>query len=215
MQIFYFGHSSFRLRGTDASIITDPFDPKMVGFKFPKMDADIVTVSHDHKDHNKVDVVKGKFRVVDGPGEYEIKGVSIIGISSYHDDKKGKERGKNTIYVFEMDSLRLVHLGDLGHELKEKTIEKMGEIDILMIPVGGEYTIDSTTAVKVARDIDPKIIIPMHYQMKGLDKKTFGKLTDEKKFLSDMSLPVEEVDKLTINKTNLGEEQRVVVIEKR
>jgi L-ascorbate metabolism protein UlaG (beta-lactamase superfamily) len=215
MEIVYLGHASFRLKGKTASVVCDPFDPGMVGFKFPSVDADIVTVSHDHSDHNKFTLVKNVQKVVSGPGEYEISGVSIIGISTFHDDKKGSLRGKNTIYVIEMDGLRIAHLGDLGHELSEKILNQMGAIDILMIPVGGEYTIDTSVAAKVARAIEPAIVIPMHYLAEGMNDETFSKLAKVEPFLSDMGLPVENMPKLSVKKSDIAEEKKIVVLERR
>jgi L-ascorbate metabolism protein UlaG (beta-lactamase superfamily) len=215
MDITFLGHSSFRLKGKTATVVTDPFDPEVVGLKFPKVTADIVTVSHQHEDHNQADLVKGVKRLVSGPGEYEIMGVSIIGIPTFHDEKKGAKRGKNTIYVYEMDGLRLVHLGDLGHKLHEKILEKIGDIDILMVPVGGEYTIGPTEAVEVARAIEPKMVIPMHYQMPGLNPATFAKLSSTKPFLAEIGLLVEKTDKLSVKKENIGEESKVILLEKK
>jgi L-ascorbate metabolism protein UlaG (beta-lactamase superfamily) len=215
MDITFLGHSSFRLKGKTATVVTDPFDPEVVGLKFPKVAADIVTVSHQHEDHNQADLVKDVKRLVSGPGEYEIKGVSIIGIPTFHDEEKGAKRGKNTIYVYEIDGLRLVHLGDLGHKLHEKILEKIGDIDILMVPVGGEYTIGPTEAVEVARAIEPKIVIPMHYQMPGLNPATFAKLSLTKPFLAEIGLLVEKTDKLSVKKENIGEESKVILLEKK
>ncbi|TEU02218.1 hypothetical protein E3I18_01380 [Candidatus Woesebacteria bacterium] len=215
MDITFLGHSSFRLKGKTATVVTDPFDPEVVGLKFPKVAADIVTVSHQHEDHNQADLVKDVKRLVSGPGEYEIMGVSIIGIPTFHDEKKGAKRGKNTIYVYEMDGLRLVHLGDLGHKLHEKILEKIGDIDILMVPVGGEYTIGPTEAVEVARAIEPKMVIPMHYQMPGLNPATFAKLSSTKPFLAEIGLLVEKTDKLSVKKENIGEESKVILLEKK
>jgi L-ascorbate metabolism protein UlaG (beta-lactamase superfamily) len=215
VDITYLGHSSFRLKGKTASIITDPFDPSMVGLKYPPQEANIVTVSHNHPDHNKVDLVKDVGRVVDGPGEYEISGVSIIGIPSFHDDKKGEERGKNTVFVFEIDDLRLAHLGDLGHKLSSDAIEEMGEIDILMVPVGGKYTIDSQTAVEVVRSIEPSIIIPMHYLMDGMNPEIFSELEKAEVFVNAMGVPSETMEKLSTKKSEIGEEQKIVLLEKK
>ncbi len=215
MDITFLGHSSFRLKGKTATVVTDPFDPEVVGLKFPKVAADIVTVSHQHEDHNQADLVKDVKRLVSGPGEYEIMGVSIIGIPTFHDEKKGAKRGKNTIYVYEMDGLRLVYLGELGHKLHEKILEKIGDIDILMVPVGGEYTIGPTEAVEVARAIEPKIVIPMHYQMPGLNPATFAKLSSTKPFLAEIGLLVEKIDKLSVKKENIGEESKVILLEKK
>lgn len=214
MDISFLGHSSFRLKGNQASVVTDPYD-EYVGFKFPRVAADIVTVSHEHDDHNKVQSVGGVKRIVSGPGEYEIKEISIIGISSFHDEVKGAKRGRNTVYVFEMDGLRLAHLGDLGHKLPEKTLEKIGDLDILMIPVGGEFTIGPTEAVQIVRDIEPKIVIPMHYQTPGLNPEVFAKLSSVELFLAEIGLPVEKKDRLSIKKESIGEESRVILLEKK
>jgi len=212
MDITYLGHSSFKIKTRSATIITDPFD-EYVGFKLPKTEADIVTISHDHKDHNRADLVLGA-KIVNGPGEYEISQVSIIGISSFHDTKKGQLRGANTIYIFEAEGLRLVHMGDIGETLSDKKMELLGDVDVLMIPVGGEYTINAKEAAEMVRGIEPKIIIPMHYLVDGMSKD-FEKLTKVEVFLSEMGLPSEKQDKLTIKKEMLGEEQKVVVLNKK
>jgi L-ascorbate metabolism protein UlaG (beta-lactamase superfamily) len=214
MEIVFLGHSSFKLKGKTATLVTDPFDPEMVGLKFPKVTADIVTISHDHQDHNRADLVKGVKKQVSGPGEYEINQVSIIGISSWHDDKKGALRGRNTIYVIEMDNIRLVHLGDLGHSLTERKLEAIGDIDVLMIPVGGEYTIGPTKAVEIVRAIEPKITIPMHYQTPQLNPESFANLSSVEPFLTEIGLPTEESAKLVIKKEGIEEEQKVVVLQK-
>src|SRR5258708_40356795 len=119
MEITFLGQSAFKIKGKTTSIITDPYEGSMLGMKFTKTDADIVLVSHHHDDHDKVENVTNVKKVIDGPGEYEVAGVSVIGIQTYHDDKKGAERGKNTIYVIEVEGLRLLHLGDLGHKLED------------------------------------------------------------------------------------------------
>ena len=134
MDITYLGHSSFRIKTKTATIITDPFDPQMVGLKYSGVEGDIVTISHAHNDHNAEAKVSGVKKVFDGPGEYEVMGVSIIGYPSFHDGKGGSERGKNIIFVFEAEGLRIAHLGDLGHQLSDDLINEMGSIDILMIP---------------------------------------------------------------------------------
>lgn len=215
MDIIYLGHSSFKLKGKNATVITDPFDPQMVGLKYPSQEADIVTISHQHEDHNQIDLVKNVKRVVDGPGEYEIAGVSIIGISTFHDDKKGEERGKNTVFVFEIDDLRIAHLGDLGHKLSSESIEEMGEIDILLIPVGGKYTIDSQTAVEVVRSIEPVLIIPMHFNSEGLNPEVFEGVEKPEEFVNAMGVPSEKLEKLIIKKSDIGEEQKIILLEKK
>src|SRR5579859_3239225 len=139
MEITYLGHSSFKIKGKSTSVVTDPFDSEMLGMKFTKIDGDIVLISHHHRDHDKIENVTNVKKVIDGPGEYEVAGVSVIGIKTYHDDKKGAERGKNTIYVIEIEGLRFLHLGDLGHKLEDFELKEIGTIDILMIPVGGTF----------------------------------------------------------------------------
>ncbi|MEK7112429.1 MAG: MBL fold metallo-hydrolase [Patescibacteria group bacterium] len=215
MDITYLGHSSFKIKGRTGSVVTDPFDPQIVGLKYSGVEADIVTISHDHADHNRAALVKNVKKVVDGPGEYEILGISIIGFSSFHDDKNGSLRGKNTIYVFEMDGLRLAHLGDLGHELSEGLVEDMGEIDILMIPVGSEYTVGPDIATLVVQAVGPKFVIPMHYQISGLAPETFSKLLPVEAFLKEVGISVETLPKLSVKKEDLGEEQKVIVLEKK
>jgi len=211
MDITYLGHSAFRISGKNATVVTDPFDPKMVGIKFPKVKAQIVTVSHNHDDHNNVSAIDGVKKVVNGVGEYEIEGISIIGIPSYHDDEKGKKRGKNVIYLIEVDGVRICHLGDLGHTLPKDLVDDIGDVDVLMIPVGGEYTIGPADAEKVVRDIDPNIIIPMHYKIPGLSD-TFSKLEGVDNFLSTMGIKQVKENKLTIRPGSLLEEDKMVVI---
>jgi L-ascorbate metabolism protein UlaG (beta-lactamase superfamily) len=213
MDITYFGHSSFRLKGKDASVVTDPFDPKFVGLKYSGVEGDIVTISHNHEDHNKAELVKGATKIIDGPGEYEVKGISIIGFPSFHDKVKGEERGKNTIFVYEIDGLRLCHLGDLGHKLSDELLEEIGDIDILMIPVGGEYTINASEAAEIVRDIEPSIVLPMHYKMEGTQ---IEKLAGVEPFLKEIGLPVEKLPKLSVKKEDfVDESQKVVELEKK
>jgi L-ascorbate metabolism protein UlaG (beta-lactamase superfamily) len=212
MDITYLGHSSFKLKGKNATVVTDPFDPNEVGIKYPTVDADIVTVSHQHSDHNYLDGVTNVKRVIAGPGEYEVMGVSVIGISSFHDDKKGEERGKNTIYIIEIDGLRVAHLGDLGHTLSQSIIEDMGTIDILMIPVGGVYTITPEVAVNVAQAIEAAVTIPMHFKVEGMKEETFKDLSDVEEFVKAFGVASNTVDKLTIKKADIGEDQKVVIL---
>ena len=206
------GHSSFKIKGKNTSIVTDPFDPGMVGVKFPKTEADIVIVSHNHDDHNKAAQVEGVRKVLDTPGEYEIGGTSFIGLPSYHDSEKGADRGKNTIFVIEMDGLRLCHLGDLGHKLDEGTLEEIGNIDILFVPVGGVYTIDAKLASELVTEIEPKIIIPMHYWDESLNKESFADLAKVEVFLSEVGLKTERLPKLQIKAGEISSEDQIVYV---
>lgn len=214
MDINYLGHSSFRIKGKNASVVIDPYD-NQTGPKFPKVEADIVVSSHDHHDHSNIEAVKGYKKEISGPGEYEVMGVSFIGIASYHDDKKGEDRGKNTIFVIEIDGIRICHLGDLGHKLLEKQLNAIGDIDVLMIPVGGVYTIDSKQAAEVVKQIEPYFIIPMHYQHRDLDQKAFSKLEPVENFLKESGTTVERTKKLSLKKDEIIQDQpaKVIVLE--
>jgi L-ascorbate metabolism protein UlaG (beta-lactamase superfamily) len=213
MEIIYLGHSSFRISGKTTKLITDPFDPEKVGLKFPKAEADIVTVSHSHFDHNKVDLVENVRKIVDGPGEYEIGGVSIIGIHTFHDNKKGAERGKNTIYVIEIDGIKLLHLGDLGHSLTEAQKSEIGDIDVMFIPVGGVYTIDAKEAFEIVKSISPHIVIPMHYKLPDAkDGGASSKLGGVDEFLTISGLAVEKLPKLNVKEGMFTPDEIKIVV---
>jgi L-ascorbate metabolism protein UlaG (beta-lactamase superfamily) len=212
MNITYLGHSSFRIKASIATIITDPFDDSL-GLHFPKKEADIVTVSHHHFDHENIKGLKNPDAfVIDAPGEYEIKEVMVKGISTFHDDKNGEERGLNTAYTMEVEGVHICHLGDLGHELSEKQLKEFEETDILMIPVGGVYTIDPKIAVSVIKAIDPSIVIPMHYKVPGLND-SFAQLATLEDFLSEFELAPTKTDKLVISSSTLPEEMELVVLQ--
>lgn len=217
MIIQYYGHSCFKIttkpagRGKDdVAVFFDPFD-KSVGLRPPQGQADLVLVSHNHADHNNVEALKGEPYVIDIPGEYSAKGANIIGIASYHDEKNGEERGENTIFVLEVEDLRICHLGDLGTDLSEKQLEKINGVDILMIPIGGKYTIDGKKAVDIVKKIEPRIIIPMHYKIKG----STVDIDDEKIFCNEIgNCPKEKVSKINIKKKDLeGKEMEVVLMD--
>ena len=213
MEITYIGHSCFRIKGKETSVVIDPYNPETLGYKLPKLEADILLISHDHDDHNFKDGVKDYSFVIDAPGECEIKGVYVQGFESYHDENKGSKRGKNVMYYLEVDGISLMHLGDLGHELSEDTLEQIPYADVLMTPIGGVYTIDSKTAVKVVASLEPGIVIPMHYQTEDLVKL---KLDGLEKFLNEMGLSgeVKTLDKLKISsKSEIPEDTQVVVLE--
>lgn len=207
-------HASFRLRSRTAALVTDPYDPSVVGIKYPKVEADIITISHQHKDHNFVQAVGGDPVIVQGPGEYEIKGVKIIGISCFHDASNGKDKGENTIYRINMDQINIVHLGDLGHKLDEKIQDVIGDVDVLMIPVGGYYTISPALVSEVISQLDPKITIPMHYNQKDIDQNNFSQLSKLEIFLKEVGKEeIKPIPKLTITKDKLPSEPMMVVLE--
>lgn len=164
MRIKWLGHSCFKITsGNGIRIVTDPFDDN-VGYKLPAVETDIVTISHGHYDHNFIDCVKGNFQVVSKIGSFYIKDIPITGIHTYHDDEQGTKRGSNIVYTFEMDGMRLCHLGDLGHLLTPAQVEMIGKVHVLLIPVGGVFTINSEQALDVVKQINPSIVIPMHYK---------------------------------------------------
>lgn len=208
MEIIRLGHSAFKIVGKDITIVTDPFKSEKVGTNFPKTEASVVTVSHDHEDHNNLEGVKGEFICFDSPGEYEIKDAEIIGVQSDHDNKGGEERGKNTIFVYEVDGIHLAHLGDLGAPLTTAQIEKINGVDVLFVPVGGTYTIGPKEAVKVISDTEPKIVIPMHYK----ETERTADLAPVEDFLKEIGKEAKTTDRLKLLKKDLPEQMEVVVL---
>ncbi len=212
MEVIWYGHASFKIKGKTGSVIIDPFDPEVVGLKLPRdLSADIAIKTHDHPDHNKMDLIKDAQLVIQGPGEYEYNGIAVTGVASYHDTKTGEERGKNTIYNIEVDGVNVVHLGDIGHILSEDQVADIGNTDILLIPIGGTFTIESKAASEIISQLEPKIVIPMHYKIEGLKFE----LETPEKFLKEMGAEnIEPVNKLTITKDKLPDELQVVVLSK-
>ncbi|TSC69280.1 MAG: hypothetical protein G01um101466_122 [Parcubacteria group bacterium Gr01-1014_66] len=213
MIIQWYGQACIRIQSGDLVIACDPFG-KEIGLTAPRFRADLIMVTHSHYDHAHPEQLAGTPFLITTPGEYEIKEVSIRGIPSYHDTNQGKERGLNTIYAWETEDIRLAHLGDFGEaEMREDTLEHLGTIDILFVPVGGVYTIDGKTAGAVVRQIEPAIAIPIHYRIPGLTIK----LDDAASFLKEMGAAgVAPEEKLVIRKKDLGDAKelgtRVVVL---
>ena len=216
MDISYFGHSCFRLRGKNGVVVTDPFDAG-VGLQTPKLSADIVTVSHGHPAHNHFSTISGTTRrptpfVIQKPGEYELLGISIWGIPSFHDGEKGALRGTNTIFAIKIDALHIVHLGDLGQELSDEQVDKIGVVDVLLIPVGGVYTIDAKQAMAVIEEVEPSVIIPMHFRTSS-SPIAFQKLDPVDTFLKEMGKSdVVPQDRFTVTPDSLPQEPLVVVL---
>jgi L-ascorbate metabolism protein UlaG (beta-lactamase superfamily) len=208
VDINWLGHSCFRIKGSQATIITDPFPPD-TGYSLGKTTADIVTVSHDHPSHSFVQGVGGQPRVIRGPGEYEISNVLIIGVAAFHDAVKGQARGKNTLYLMEIDGVGVCHAGDLGHVLNDDQVEEMGDVDVLLLPVGGVSTINASMAAEVIRKLEPKAVIPMHYKTPA----TTRELDPVDIFLKEMGMgQVEPRPKLSISKSNLPLSTQVFVL---
>lgn len=208
MKIKWLGHACFKLTAEDGTtIVTDPFDDS-VGYPMPDVRADIVTSSHSHFDHNYFKAVKGKFEIVDRTGEHNIKGIKIKGISTFHDEEQGAKRGKNIVFIFEIDGVRVCHMGDLGHVLTEKQVNEIGPVDVLLIPVGGYYTIDAKQAVEVMKQLNPMITIPMHYKTEYIDfpidtVDNFLKLTNGEQIPSS---------ELEVKKEDLEGQARVIAL---
>jgi L-ascorbate metabolism protein UlaG (beta-lactamase superfamily) len=208
VDITWLGLSCFRIRGSQAIIITDPFPPGL-GYTLGKQTADIVTVSHPHRSHSYDQGINSEHRLVKGPGEYEISGVLILGIGTYHDSVKGQSRGKNTIYLMEIDGVNVLHLGDLGHVLSDEQVEEIGNVDVLLLPVGGVSTINAAMAAEVIRKLEPRVVIPMHYKTEKSDRD----LEPVDNFLKEMGLAqVEPRAKLNVSRSNLPLTTEVVVL---
>jgi L-ascorbate metabolism protein UlaG (beta-lactamase superfamily) len=212
VKLVWHGHSCFELLGKNVTIVIDPF--KGIGIAEPKAAADLVLCSHSHQDHNNIKPVLAKQgETLEGfVGSKKVKGVSVNGIAVFHDDAKGSKRGKNSIYTFNLDGVQFCHLGDLGHELSPQTVEEIGKVDVLFVPVGGYFTIGPETATGVCEQLKPKLILPMHYKMPGLST-TFDLLKTVDDFLKGKS----NIDKIkgplvTIEEGKLPKETRILVL---
>ena len=208
MEINWRGHSCFLIKGKEKTIITDPCHPDL-GYRLGEPKADIVTLSHFHPGHSYIEGVANNPKQIKSPGEYEIGGTFITGVASFHDNKKGTLRGKNTIYIIEMDDITLCHLGDLGHPLDSHLIEELGDIDILFLPVGEVSTILIDTAVEIVRQLEPPIVIPMHYKTEAFT----GNLSLLDKFLDKMRIREPEArPKLSITSSSLPTPTQTIVL---
>lgn len=185
----------------------DPFS-KEIGLKPPRIKDDLVLVTHDHRDHNNLDGINPEAFIIKNPGEYEKQGISVHGIMSFHDKVQGKERGLNTIYIIKAEDMTLCHLGDLGDKLTDEQVQAIGDVDILLIPVGGVYTVNYKEAVEVISQIEPKVVIPMHYKLPDL----IYDIDNVEKFTKELGLAPEKVDKLRIAKKNLPTEEMKLII---
>lgn len=208
MIITWYGQSCFKIQTKDIVLFTDPFDKK-IGLRPPQGKADVITVSHDHYDHNNVAAFKEPDFIIDTPGEFALKEINIQGIESFH-DKEGKE--KNTIFTIEAEEIRICHLGDLGTILSDEQVEKIGNIDILFVPVGEKVTLSMHDLMKVISEIEPKIVVPMHYKIPGLSVD----LEKEDKFIKEIGITPVKDNKITIKKKDLEENapMKVFILDK-
>ncbi len=214
MKITYIGHSSFEIKINGKTIIIDPYDPTVFGYDYPQSSADILLLSHNDPETRYIAGVMDYDFMLDTPGEYEISEIFIFGLSTYHDSKEGAELGENTAFLIEDENFSVLHLGSLGHELSQEVLEKIGDVDVLIIPVGGNYVIDAETASKVISSLEPGIVIPMHYWTK--DSEYPEKLDKLDKFLEEMGVGkgVTKKDKLELkNISSIPDETKVVVLD--
>jgi L-ascorbate metabolism protein UlaG (beta-lactamase superfamily) len=208
MDVTWLGHGCFRLRGRSAAVVTDPFPPA-IGLKLPKLDADLVTISHDHENHNYTQVMRDSYEIR-GPGEYEVAGVSVIGVPTFHDAEKGAKHGRNTVYLIEIDDVRICHLGDLGHALDDAEAEAIASPDVLLVPVGGHTAINAAQAAEIVRQLEPRYVVPMHYAIPGLKVE----LDPLDRFLKEMAVAASEPQpKLSVAASSGDYETKVVVLE--
>lgn len=209
MVITWLGQACFKIQSGDLTVVIDPFS-KEIGLTPPRFKSDVVLVTHDHYDHSNAESLTGEPFIIKGPGEYETKGVYVQGIETFHDNAKGKEHGMNTAYKIEMEEIQIAHLGDFGEsEMRDETIEELGDVDVLLIPVGGKYTIDSEAAAKVVKQIEPRYVIPMHYKIPGLKIGLDG----VEAFLKEMGATKAEIqEKLVLKKKDLAEDGKTAVV---
>jgi len=208
VEITWLGHSCFKIKGVETTLITDPFSPE-TGYNLGQQEAQIVTVSHDRPGHNNAAAIGGDPKVLKGPGEYEIGGVLVLGVATFHDAVEGGEKGKNTVFIYEIDDITVCHMGDLGHLMTPDQLEEIDEIDVLLIPMGGVTTLGAVQAAEQARKLEPKIVIPMHYATPGHDSH----LEPVDKFLAEFGArDVEPQNKLSITRNNLPDNTKVVLL---
>jgi len=207
MEIIWYGHSCFRLRDKNVTVITDPYE-KSLGLSLPKMRADVITISHDHPGHNCIQNVKGEPIVLSSPGEYEMKGVFITGIASGGDKQDiGRE---NTIFVFEMENLNICHLGDIDHIPGQEQVEALGDVHVLLTPVGGSNSLTASQAAEIISLLEPRVVIPMHYGIPELQIE----LDPVSKLFKEMGLKEPQPqDNLKITVSTLPEETQVILLE--
>ena len=209
MDITWLGHSCFRIKGRNATVITDPYSPSL-GYSLGKPTAHVVTVSHQHPGHSYVQGIGGEPKLVTRPGEYEISGVLIIGIATFHDNEKGTKRGKNNVYLMEIDEITVCHLGDLGHVLTTDQVEEMGNVDVLLLPVGGVSTINASMAAEVVRQLEPKAVVPMHYKTPAIS----WEMETVERFLKEIGVnQISSQPKLSLAKLSLPISTQVFLLD--
>jgi L-ascorbate metabolism protein UlaG (beta-lactamase superfamily) len=209
MEIDWFGLSCFRIRAREATLVADPYE-KSIGLRFPRPRADIVTISHNHSGHDYADGVPGEPKVIAGPGEYEISNVFVTGVQTFHDKRGGRDRGKNTAYAISAEGLNICHLGDIGHVPNQAQADAIGDVDILLLPVGGGNALNASDAAEVVSLFEPMIVIPMHYRVPDLTVK----LDTVDKFIKEMGVKAPDpVQSLNVKKESLPKEMQIVLLD--
>ena len=210
MELTWLGHSCFRVRSREAILVMDP--PGAEWGSLGKLQADIVTISHQHVGHNNPAAIAGDPLVLTSPGEYEVKDVLILGIGTHHDTVKGAERGKNTVFLLELEDLTVCHLGDLGHVPTASQVEDLGDVDVLLIPVGGVTTLTPSSAVETINLLEPRIVVPMHYR----DERHRTDLEPLEKFLKEIGVAeTQPQPRLSLTRSSLPQDRQIVVLESR
>jgi L-ascorbate metabolism protein UlaG (beta-lactamase superfamily) len=210
MEITWYGRACFRLKGREATVITDPCPPS-TGFVAGKQNVDLLTISHAHPDHAYTRSITAGLTLT-RPGEYEYRDLLITGVRAFHDGERGQQRGENMIFAVEIDGVHVCHLGDLGHLLSEEQLAELGPIDVLLVPVGGNFTISPAEAAEVVAQVSPKIVIPMHFAVDGASADLLG----PDRFLHELAVsePIRQ-PKAVVHASSLPDESQVVLLEAR
>ncbi len=210
MEITWYGRACFRLKGREASVITDPCPPS-TGFVAGKHEVDLLTISHSHPDHSYTRSITAGLTLT-RPGEYEHRNLLVTGVRTFHDGERGKQRGENVVFAVEIDGVHICHLGDLGHLLTEEELAELGPIDVLLVPAGGNFTISPAEAAEVVAQVSPKIVIPMHFATDGASADLMG----PERFLHELAVnePIRQ-PKAVVHLSTLPEESQVVLLEAR
>lgn len=210
MKIKWLGHSTFKIK-SETTLVIDPHNPEAGGRLPEDLTADTILVTHNHMDHNFTQAVRGIPQVFSQVGDFEAQEYKIKGIASYHDNTGGSQRGNNIIYTIKAEGLTICHMGDLGHLLTAGQIEEIGRVDILMIPVGGYYTIDGDEAAQVVKQINPSVVLPMHY--KPINSDIVYNITDAKPFCDSLGWDVtEKPSELDVNPANISLAQHKIIL---
>lgn len=215
MEITYFGLNSIRLRGREAAVLIDPYDPKL-GLSPVRLNVQVVALTHEDPTHFSMQGLGSEYHLVSGAGEFEIQGIALHGIQTYHDHKKGAERGKNTVFVVEVDDLRVCHLGHLGHSLDEAQLDAIGsKVDVLCVPVGDGSHINATEATEIVNQIEPKLVVPISYKLPGLTLLAQN-LEGLEKFAKEMgATDLTPQPKLQLTSSPATEETKLIILEAR